>query len=277
MKRFFTKPILIATAATGLMLLLLCGLMGGDIFRALTGSPISDTPPATSAPASQAGAGASAAPPAKPDSAASMPAPPELAAALSANDELVFSYSIADFVTIFDLAYEKSKGELYFPPSSRWVSYPLDNAPHSNYKADYYHYQHGSNLQGEPILSVYTPVGEATIQTMTLDFDLHAYTPQNSADYEELCFYTLQVFFPDLEPVPLRALVKALNAVARGPSMETAYGKGVQPTVLYYRGAVGVYPHIYGQSSRICVIPVSPQVLQRLANAGVALHEIAAS
>ena len=95
--------------------------------------------------------------------------------------------------------------------------------------------------------------------------------------YEEICFYTLKVFFPDMEDEKITALYKTLNQLAYDNMMphEQRYGSGSIPCALYYKDGIGLYPYFaIGESVRLCIIPVDEKTIRYYEGNGVEIYEI---
>ena len=92
-----------------------------------------------------------------------------------------------------------------------------------------------------------------------------------------MCFYTLKVFFPDMDAEALTKLYKKLNkkAYANIFQNEQGFHSGHAPSDLYYRNGVGVYPYFaYGESVRMCIIPVNKKVVKSYKKKGVKIHKL---
>ena len=95
--------------------------------------------------------------------------------------------------------------------------------------------------------------------------------------YEEMCFYALKVFLPDLNKEQITKLCKTINEIAYAQIFpnEQGYHVGAVPTTLYYRGNIGVYPYFaIGECVHFCIIPVTPETLDDYQKEGVEIHEI---
>ncbi|MDE6852415.1 MAG: hypothetical protein K2J67_08000 [Lachnospiraceae bacterium] len=93
----------------------------------------------------------------------------------------------------------------------------------------------------------------------------------------EMCFYTLKVFFSDMDEKELTKLYKELNekAYANIFQNEQGFHSDNPPSDLYFKNAVGVYPYFaYGESVRMCIIPVTKKVMKLYKKKGVKIHKI---
>ena len=90
---------------------------------------------------------------------------------------------------------------------------------------------------------MYTPKNAKCIETITLNFDDHSYTEKMYKQYEELCYYTLKVFFPDMAKQDLIDMYEKSNEQAYKHIFQTEKGfySNNPPSDLYYRGGVGIY------------------------------------
>ena len=91
-----------------------------------------------------------------------------------------------------------------------------------------------------------------------------------------MCFYTLKVFFPDMDEKELTKLYKKLNRKAYANIFQNGQGfhSDNPPSDLYYRDGVGIYPYFaYGESVRMCIIPVTKKVMEAYKKRGVRIHK----
>ena len=84
--------------------------------------------------------------------------------------ELVFSLAADDFITAYNSLYELDHGKPYLKPLSQWKHSVCENAPHSDYKTDYYIYQSNPALASMPIVSIFIPSDSDCIQEITMGF-----------------------------------------------------------------------------------------------------------
>ena len=113
---------------------------------------------------------------------------------------------------------------------------------------------------------------------------VHAYLDQTleeiflyNAQFEELCFYTLKVFFPDMEDEQIVALYEEANHLGNMNVFlnEDGYKKGCVPCVLYHKDGVGIYPYFaIGEWVHLCIIPVTQEIIDDYAQKGVEIREI---
>ena len=93
--------------------------------------------------------------------------------------------------------------------------------------------------------------------------------------YEEMCFYTLKVFFPDLPDETLINLYTTLNQLAYENVTTIKYTSESVPCALYYRGNIGVYPYFaLGECVHMCIIPITQEYLDELQRKGTAIFPI---
>lgn len=192
-------------------------------------------------------------------------------------DERVFSITIDDFIDSYNGFYWKDKRNRYLLPASEWRSRIYDTAIHSNHETICYNFTEDEKIKSLPTISVYTPTNGNYIQEITLNFDDHSYTKATYNLYEKICFYTLKVFFPDLENEKIIDLYQTLNRLAYENIMphEQGYSSTSIPCALYYKDGVGLYPYFaFGESVRLCIIPVTEETISDFENKGVTINEI---
>ncbi len=192
-------------------------------------------------------------------------------------DELVFSISLDDFVDSYNGFYWADKNERYLLPSTNWQSDIYSSAIHSSHETVYYTFTEDETVWSLPTITVYVPPDNDYIQEITLNFDDHSYTQAMYDLYEEICFYALRVFFPDLNKEQITELYETLNRLAYENMMpnEQGYSSTAIPCALYYREGIGVYPYFaIGESVRLCIIPVTQETIKDFENKGVEIFEI---
>ncbi len=193
---------------------------------------------------------------------------------LQKDEGLYFANSLEDFIDCYNDYYYKDKGEVYIQPYSEWYSYVQD---FGRYKGDMHcEFTADKKIWTLPTITMYTPQDETIIKELTVDFDDHSYTEKMYKQYEEMCFYTLKVFFPDMDEKEITKLYKKLNkkAYANIFQNEQGFHSDNPPSDLYYRDEVGVYPYFaYGESVRMCIIPVTKKVINSYKKRGVKIHK----
>ncbi len=92
--------------------------------------------------------------------------------------------------------------------------------------------------------------------------------------YEELCYYTLKVMFPDLLDDRIRELYTTLNRLAFEHDTNMKYTAESVPCALYYRDNIGLYPYFaWGEDVHLCIIPVTQARIEEMRNKGVEIIE----
>lgn len=140
----------------------------------------------------------------------------------------------------------------------------------------YYEFRADAAVWTLPSITAYTPLDETVIKELTVNFDDHSYTDKMYRKYEEMCFYTLKVFFPDMSGERLTELYKEVIKKAYDNIFpnEQGFHSGHPPSDLYYRGGTGVYPYFaYGESVRMCIIPVTEREIGSYKKKGVRIHK----
>lgn len=189
--------------------------------------------------------------------------------------EMVFQASIDDFIDSYNGYYWKDKETRYLLPSLEWNAYLYDKAVHSDYKTCCYIFSKDEDILPFPTITVYEPSNGNFIQEITVNFDDHSYMDSLYNIYEEMCFYTLKVMFPDLADETLVNLYTTLNKLAYENVTTIKYTSESVPCALYYRGNIGVYPYFaLGECVHMCVIPVTSEYLNELRGKGVAIFSI---
>jgi len=191
--------------------------------------------------------------------------------------ELVFSFSLDDFIESFNSCLNSGKEEDCLSPSYMWSSYTCGPSIHSEHESVLYSFSGDEEIWSYPTVEAYTPTDKPGVLEIVLSFDDHGYTDYLYGKYEELCFYTLKVFFPDFEDDRLVELCKELISLAYEYFPEEHdFSYGAVPSVLYYADGVGLYPYFAdGGTVKLCVIPVTDSVLRDFEVKGTVLNEVA--
>lgn len=188
---------------------------------------------------------------------------------------LYFTNSIEDFIDSYNANYYKDNRKNYIQPCAEWYSYVQD---FGRYKGNmHYEFTADKKIWTLPTITVYTPQNETVMKELTVNFDDHCYTEKMYKQYEEMCFYTLKVFFSDVDEKKLTKLYKKLNKKAYDNIFQNRQGfhSDNPPSDLYYRNEAGVYPYFaYGESVRMCIIPVTKRVIKSYKKQGVKIHKI---
>ena len=189
--------------------------------------------------------------------------------------KLYFEVSIEDFMNAYNGYYYEDHGRDYIKPLLTWYSYRQD---FGRLKGDMcYEYTADKKILTLPTIAVYTPKNAKRIETITLNFDDHSYTEKMYKQYEELYYYTLKVFFPDMAKKEIINLYEKSNAEAYEHIFQTEKGfhSDNPPSDLYYRNGVGIYPYFaYGESVRMCIIPVTEKLIKAYSRKGVKIHRL---
>lgn len=196
---------------------------------------------------------------------------------LEEGNDLVFSFSIDGFIDSYNSLYIKEKGKDYLISSQNWQTAEYEQGIHSDNKTIYYNFIAQQGNWSLPSVSAYTSAKSGCVQEIILEFDDHSYTEEMYKLYEEYCFYTLKIFFPDLSDERITELYKEINKQAYENifTSEEWYGKGAIPKVMYHKDGIGVYPYFaIGQHLKMCIIPVTEQLIRDFERKGVAINEI---
>ena len=110
-------------------------------------------------------------------------------------DELVFDISIDDYIDAYNALYRSGK-------------------IHSAHETAVYTFAEDKSILTIPTITVYAPADKQYISEITVNFDDHGYSEELYDLYDEMCFYTLKVFLPELQDEELISLRDAVNLSA---------------------------------------------------------------
>lgn len=192
-------------------------------------------------------------------------------------NELVFDISMDDFIESYNSLYFRDKGREYLLPESEWRKFTYDDAIHSDHETSLLEFTVDERIWSQPTITVYVPTNGDYIQEITVNFDEHGYSESFYAEFEELCFYTLKAFFPDMPDKEIIALYEEANHLGNMNVFlnEDGYKKGCVPCVLYHKDGIGIYPYFaIGEWVHLCIIPVTQEIIDDYAQKGVEIREI---
>ena len=192
-------------------------------------------------------------------------------------NELVFDISVDDFIESYNSLYFRDKGREYLLPKSEWRKFTYDDAIHSDHETSLFEFTVDERIWSQPTITVYVPTNGDYIQEITVNFDEHGYSESFYAEFEELCFYTLKVLFPDMPDKEIIALYEEANHLGNMNVFlnENGYKKGCVPCVLYHKDGIGIYPYFaIGEWVHLCIIPVTQEIIDYYAQKGVEIREL---
>lgn len=193
------------------------------------------------------------------------------------NGEFVFSIGIDDYIDCYNALFKKDNGSNFFTPSAQWQCYHRDSGIHSAYRMNYFYFTPDEQVHTLPTVAVYIPTNDDCIQEVTVNFDEHSYTESGYHLFQEMCGYTMRVFFPDLPDDTVSAVCSEIISSGNQNvfSSDEWYDVGSVPSVLFHKNGIGVYPYFaIGDWERFCIIPVTEELLTDFDQKGVELHEI---
>ena len=188
-------------------------------------------------------------------------------------NELVFTISIHDYIRSYNSGYTSS----YLTPASQWQCYTCDCTIHSDHETKCYSFTEDQRVYSLPTITVYVPTNGDYIQEITVNFDEHSYSESGYAQYREMCFYTLKVFFPELTDEAILDLCTEIITLGNQNvfSSDEWYGSGAVPYALFHKDGIGVYPYFaIGDWEHLCVIPVTEETIAAFEQEGTIIHEI---
>lgn len=191
------------------------------------------------------------------------------------DSKLYFQADLEDFINCYNDYYYSDQGCDYIKPYSEWYSYTQG---FGRYKGDMcYEYTADKEILTLPTITVYTPQNRKWMKAITVNFDDHSYTEKMYQQYEEICFYTLKIFFTAMDKKEITNMYKNLNEIAYEHVFQNEQGfqSDNPPSDLFYRNGVGVYPYFAcGESVRMCIIPVNQRLIRSYKKKGVKIHKL---
>lgn len=175
----------------------------------------------------------------------------------------LFSLSLPEFIERYNAVYEREYGFTPLHPAEEWN----ELTPQGELRL--WRFAGDQGLSAEPTICVWAGAEEAPMERISLGFSDHGYTDENRERYEKLCLCTF--LSAGFDSAVANRLFDSLFPL----SMDSAYAVGdydeLDIKTLYHDGAVGLYPWYSGGIAHIDLIPVSPEVLDTLAQGGAEL------
>ena len=192
-------------------------------------------------------------------------------------NELVFNISIQDYIRSYNAHYKNGYCRDYLTAASQWQCYTYDSAIHSQHEMLYYYFTEDERVYSLPTISVYVPTNGDYIQEVTVNFDEHSYSESGYEQYKEMCYFTLKVFFPELDDERLFDLCTEIIALGNQNvfTSDEWYGSDAVPYALFHKDGIGVYPYFaIGDWEHFCVIPVTEETIAKFEQKGTLIYEI---
>lgn len=185
------------------------------------------------------------------------------------DDLLVFDCTLDDFIASYNGFYWQDAGKRYLRSADDWRADAVEETVHADEPATQYTTSADPDRWTLPQMKVFVPEGDTRIEQVAVTYDDHSYSEATYALFEEDCFYTLKVFFPDLDDEVLRETVQTLNRTAYDHTFlsEQQYrpGKAQRPAMLYHRDGIGVFAYFaIGAPLHFCIIPVDDALIDDL-------------
>ena len=196
--------------------------------------------------------------------------PLDLSAAEDSQGRPVFSFSLEEFI----LSYNGLWGETLLPTSDQWAkSANLSQAEET--VGDCYSASPDPEVWFLPTVSVFTRTGDTALSKVSVELDEHSDSPEKHELFQEMSLCALALFFPDLEEDAREALYLELDQQAYENLYTGLYHDQVVPHVLYFQGAVGVFPFFaLGEYERFTFLPVTEEQRETWATQGTQLVDL---
>lgn len=192
-------------------------------------------------------------------------------------NELVFNISIQDYIRNYNVYYKNGYCRDYLTAASQWQCYTYDSAIHSQHETLYYYFTEDERVYSLPTISVYVPANGDYIQEITVNFDEHSYSESGYEQYKEMCYFTLKVFFPELDDERLFDLCTEIITLGNQNvfTSDEWYDSDAVPYALFHKDGIGVYSYFaIGDWEHFCIIPVTDETIAEFEEKGTIIYEI---
>lgn len=194
----------------------------------------------------------------------------------NANGEVTFSASLRDFTESFNSVYRQIYAEDYLTAAENWIQLSA-LSPCFEYESAQNRFSADKRIASMPTISIFTPENGEGIYEIRLTFDDHGYQDALYEKFESICFCSLKTVLPEKSNADISGLYDELYTQTNETFWGDYYaGEDAERPVInrvYQYGSVGFYGYYGLGTANICIIPLSPEVSARLAQAGT---EIAA-
>lgn len=131
------------------------------------------------------------------------------------------------------------------------------------------------NLSAEPALLLWASDETSPIERLCLDFSDHGYTEENRERYEKLCLCAMES--AGVDGSEAKTLFEALFSLAMDEDYMTGDYDAPNIKTLYHNGTIGLYPWYSAGVAHMDMIPVTPEMLDSLAQDGTELIDFRAT
>lgn len=191
--------------------------------------------------------------------------------------ELVFDISINDYIRTYNSYFNAGYCRDYLTAASQWQCYTYGSAIHSRHETLNYYFTEDERVYSLPTISVYVPTNGDYIQEITVNFDEHSYSESGYEQYKEMCYFTLKVFFPELDDERLFDLCTEIITLGNQNvfTSDEWYDSDAVPYALFHKDGIGVYPYFaIGDWEHFCFIPVTDETIAEFEQKGTIIYEI---
>ena len=175
-----------------------------------------------------------------------------------ADNELAFTITLDEFISSFNRYYFQHHNKAYFEKASKWQKYSNGYELFLSSEVTGYSFTQDPQIWSLPRVSVYVPSGSDYIQQIVLTFDDHRYQASMYELYQEICFYTLKVFFPKMANDEITMIYEALYEQSGDNFFGNDYEK--LPNSIYYIDDFALYAYYGAGTVNICILPLSGDI-----------------
>lgn len=181
----------------------------------------------------------------------------------------LFDLTPAQFIARYNAVYEREYGFTPLRPLDGWDELTPQGDQHL------WRFVGQPNLSAEPALLLWATDETSPIERLCLDFSDHGYTDENRERYEKLCLCAMES--AGVTSDEAKILFDSLFAPAMDEEYMTGDYDATDIKTLYHNGTIGLYPWYSEGVAHIDMIPVTPEMLDSLAQNGTELLDFRAT
>lgn len=191
----------------------------------------------------------------------------------TANGKQKFQFTLEDYIEKYNFLYRLEHDRTWLLPKEEWHRFDSQESPFSDIDTARYEFDPDKNVHSDPDLWAFIDPEDGNLCEVSLGMPEHDWTQWRYEVFQQQCYYTLSVFYPELTAEEVWALFDLLYADAAENEYLSQSDKP-DPVTIRFRGDVGCYGFIHSGVIRINVIPVTAELLENFTDGGGSTYGI---
>lgn len=197
----------------------------------------------------------------------------EISVVNSADEKQKFQFTLEDYIEKYNLLYQREHDRTWLLPKEDWYLFDGQKSPFSGMDTARYEFDPDKNVHSDPDFWAFVAPEDANVCEVSLGMPEHDWTQWRYEVFQQQCYYTLSVFYPELTAEEVWALFDLLYADA-AENVYLSQSDKPEPVIIRFRGDVGCYGFIHSGVIRINVIPVTAALLKNFTDGGGSTYGI---